>query len=749
MALVNKKKDDPFFIEEKMCKTRFSTIELVDPSLFKGDETLFEIILAKMFSSFKDSLENDKHSKITDDDRRELVSLFQKVFENLKYINNRKGIYEEDSLDALIKLSTSSNLKISFENLVAKYLKVVPENKTKYLVIAIDDFDLKTEGVHSMLEDIRRFLISSKIVLLIACKIEQLREAVEANIYSDYLKQINNNTVILNNVVGNSEVKNKATKYIDKLIPQSRRIKLPEVSRLNLKEILQKKDSTEKANALVIETLYERLTLFLRQETYQDNLLLKGTLRSLISILFNLQKTDNLDKNDKMSHYQRIIDFQDSIKDFLQNYINPEDINYILDSPKDLLNFRVVQTLSKVFDQVPNELKNIRSYDLIQNGDVFTVLFVIDNEILDDDKNYNWYQSLKLLYIIKCLIFRILHDENEYDIFNRAGIINLDLFEENRVIGLPGKRDRIKYVDSSKTIVEKINKLSLDDKAILASFIESLGQIDISYRGNHYDIFTVSLGSGNNVISTLNFSLYSFFTAPYTLIDKLRYNYGVPSNELQKIILINEKWSQSKYFYLFNNPDFVGEFFSEVLLVYDWLSRNSHLNLSEGTYYDFLTAFFSKGIPRIFQNLNKKYPHLSVNENDFQNSFEYAVFFKVDRPALKEVINLFYQDKKIKKDNISYSSIDNESLMSQANNLTQLNAIKNLINFLEANKLKEFRRNTLLKHLDKIDDSLISFILEDKYFKSLFGSTSSNYLANREKLISELKTLVEKVDRNG
>lgn len=754
-ALVNKKKEDPFFCEDDISRIRFATIELVDPSLFKGDETLLEIILAKMFSRFKDIFEKDRQSQINDEEKRELVSLFQKVFENLKYINNRRGIYDEDSLDALIKLSTSSNLKVSFENLVEKYLKIFPENKTKYLVIAIDDFDLKTEGVHNMLEDIRRFLISNRIILLVACKIEQLREAIETNIYAEYLKQIGNNSSILSNIVDKDEIKAKAIKYVEKLIPESKRVSIPEVSRLDLKEILQKSsDVTDDAETLILETLYERLNLFLKKENYHKNLLLKGTLRSLISLLFKLQKTNDLDKSDKKKYLQRINEFQDSIKDFLQTFIKTEDIIYILECPSDLLNFRIIQTLSKVFSQVPDELINIRSYDLIQNGDVFTVLFLIDNEILEDNPDYNWYQSLKLLFILKQLSYRIIQDNDEdYDIFNRAGIINIDLLKDDESVGLPGNRDRITYVDSSKTIVEKINSLSLDDKAILASFIESLGQIDDSYRTDDDDIFAVSLGSGNNIISTLNFSLYAFFTAPYILNDKLRINYGLRSKDLEKITLIDKKWSKSKYFYLFNNSDFVGEFFKEILLSYDWLSRNRHLNLSDGSYYDFLSAFFNKGITRIFQNLNRKYPHLEVSGEDYYNSYEYAAFFKVERPALKEVINLIYQDKISKKENIYLPTSETDELLikiRQHNEVKKISEIKNLLNFLKANKTKDFYKSTLEKHLINIDDSIKSLILNENYFNSLFRSGGNKQaFQNRERLIVELQNLVENIERHG
>jgi hypothetical protein len=180
-ALVGKSDDkhQSFFTTSTLpASTKFATINIVDPSLFRSGENLFEIILAQMFDKFQNEIK--KHDcNLNDDSRRNIIKQFQEVFENLQIINSdRRELYKKESIEALSRLATSSNLRKCFKDLITIYLNEF-EDKKNFLVIAIDDFDLNISGVYEMLEDIRHFLIQSNVILLIACKIEQLDEVVQ------------------------------------------------------------------------------------------------------------------------------------------------------------------------------------------------------------------------------------------------------------------------------------------------------------------------------------------------------------------------------------------------------------------------------------------------------------------------------------------------------------------------------------------------------------------------------------------
>src|SRR5690606_38219394 len=156
----------------------FAGIDVIDPSLYGANETLLEIILAKMFQKFQSDI-NENDNRVNHDDRRAIIKKFQEVFENLQIQNLPKSdLYKKETIEALSQLATSSNLKKSFKELVAVYLEKFEKNK-KYLVFAIDDFDLNLVNAYHMLEEVRRFMIQSNIILLIACKIEQLEEVIK------------------------------------------------------------------------------------------------------------------------------------------------------------------------------------------------------------------------------------------------------------------------------------------------------------------------------------------------------------------------------------------------------------------------------------------------------------------------------------------------------------------------------------------------------------------------------------------
>ncbi|CAI2768345.1 hypothetical protein [Flavobacterium collinsii] len=254
----NKVKHSSFFNSpdfDNISKSSFAEIDIIDPSLFRGNESLFEIIVAKMFSKFQELIKKE-NCGISDEDRRTLIKLFQQVFDNLKIINSdKKEIYNLDSLEALSNLAYSSNLRKGFSDLVGKYLNVLDDKKS-FLIVSIDDFDLNISKAYEMLEDIRHFLIQKRIILLIACKTEQLKDSIINEIVKEYRYKLNleqkskihnftsiderkssrmdNRKITTDFEITNefilTELSNKAEKYIEKLIPFNHQIFIPSLT---------------------------------------------------------------------------------------------------------------------------------------------------------------------------------------------------------------------------------------------------------------------------------------------------------------------------------------------------------------------------------------------------------------------------------------------------------------------------------------------------------------------------------------
>ncbi|WP_299122066.1 hypothetical protein [uncultured Tenacibaculum sp.] len=232
-ALKNKNSKDTFWnATPNLEKAKIKSLDIIDPSLFRNEDKLFEIIISKMFSKFQKKLK--KENTIKNDRKRDLIKQFQKVFNNLKVVHNGKSdVYEKEAIEALSDLAFGTNLKDNFKKLVDEYLLCLygidnSMGKKGFLLIPIDDFDLNISGTYEMLEDIRQFLIQSNVLILIACKIEQLQDSINNEILKEYETLFkykkDNNDLELSEIISN-----KSNKYLTKLFPIERRLKTPDL----------------------------------------------------------------------------------------------------------------------------------------------------------------------------------------------------------------------------------------------------------------------------------------------------------------------------------------------------------------------------------------------------------------------------------------------------------------------------------------------------------------------------------------
>lgn len=238
-ALKNKSDLSDFCVDIDEIKTlkslrnsQIESLDIIDPSLFRNEDKLFEIIISKMFSKFQAELQK-KDSQIKNDNKRDLIKRFQKVFQNLKVVHNGKSdVYDKEAIEALSDLAFGTNLKDNFKDLVNEYLLCMYDinnkrNKKGFLLIPIDDFDLNISGAYEMLEDIRQFLIQSNVIILIASKMEQLQDSINNEIIKEYemiFKYKKKSGLELSEAISN-----KSNKYLTKLFPIERRLKTPDL----------------------------------------------------------------------------------------------------------------------------------------------------------------------------------------------------------------------------------------------------------------------------------------------------------------------------------------------------------------------------------------------------------------------------------------------------------------------------------------------------------------------------------------
>jgi hypothetical protein len=751
-------KNDFFFSEfydkpdNERVKYNFLSLDVIDPSLFRGGETLFEIVLAKMFLKFKSQIEDDdclNKTKISDDDRRKLVGEFQKVFENLKYTkgNHKDDLFRQEALDALINLSSSSNLRESFQSLIKTYLRVLCNNdgKNNFLIIAIDDFDLKIEGVYDMLEDVRQFLITENAIVLIACKMEQLREAVRASIYSKYIDLMCCNKDLLDRIFDEREINRGASKYIEKLFPSKSIIYLKDIFNLDLSKLIHgvPVEYRNDINHAILGVLYQKAKLFIKKESFSKLILLDNTLRSL-------------------SNFNTIISAPNSdLNYFLRNEILSEDFKLekkeklinLLDSKANLLKANFVNIISQPFKSRNFTKRNFlifpRRIENVSLSDCNTIFQLIDENFNVFDENFKFLEYVKLAYGLMNNFYIFNKSLDTKDIENYTFINPEDISNSNRLKNsMFYKCDR----DTFQTKIFTDNKIidKLEDQVVLSAFVSHLGSKDIKFRNDTENIFERVRKKDVNNFKTFQFSVFELFSCVYKenfnlnkmFLDSEIQNESTKFNEYKDC---KDKYFKSKYYHLFLNPYFVSEFYNEFIIACNNLNKHKNEGypkleengIKKEDYHQILVDYFELSLKICFENLNKKYSYLELDFEDYiQLNFIIDLFINTkNNELIKEHINNCIKENLEPKEVSDKVDID-DILITES-----VNELKEFVNYLQSRK--RFSKQLIDRHISLIktkDVDIANYLLsfEFEVLKS-----------KKSEIITKLNSLISRTENNG
>lgn len=715
---------------------KFAEIDIIDPSLFKGNESLIEIILAKMFSRFQDKIKDQK-STISDDVRRCLISRFQKVFENLQIINlDRKELYKLETIEALSKLATGSNLRDCFKELVAEYLKTFEEKE--FLVIAIDDFDLNISEAYPMLEDIRQFLIQNKLIILIGCKVEQLNDALELHFNDLKLK---------------NEIENKSYRYLDKLIPFSRRISLPNVdsiSNIHLRIEDNNKllfDSLKSNLALSIsEVLYKNFNIFLSNNQFRKNSFIPKTIRETQYLFKVLNEKENysllqqylVDEITKKNIFVKEFQELENCSDLTFNIFFIRKIYSVIEN-----DFFKEANINQRYKYEAFKLSNSKLPDSISFGDVFYLIDQLEKfSKIDDWKINEFLDYVKLYYILR--MYKINPNLKKLN-FIKLGFYN---GEQKIVSEEKGLNNRV-FVEFKNQI--DITKLNNSERVVISMFTYLLGDSK-NYR-NDFEKDKLMIGYKKGGIIT-PFSIFNNINNINILSQIFEYD------KTNQIIIKAKKWDKESELVLqLCNPYFTLELFSELI---KFRTREIKQQLPEDSYFDIVCLLFIYGMIDSLKKLEEKYSYIKPLSFEFSNN---PIILLLVRKFISNPNNLKF--RKVNEINeIYFNNLQDENEVQEleiTNNLCtvlnnifidsreeelirkeQLNPelnriVKNLYNKIN-NKNNYTARtvNPFIKELEKIDatSNLVSDIIEFR------NGLKNNFSNSHQKLKDYLKNII-------
>lgn len=229
----NQKKSE-FFKNGRLPKMHF--IGSIDPTAMTSRDSILKMVISRMFNRFSEELQqreqklqNNEYDSSTDISHERRVNRLAKQFTqcsreiDILYDGNQKDL-DVDELEELGALGDSSNLIVSVFQLICEYLEFMGSHEEdSCLVIQIDDADLQIDGTYQLLEDIRKYLLIPNVIILLAANMGQLESTLEQYFLDKYEKSLKYS----NSMINVDQCHAIAELYLEKIIPSSRRIFLP------------------------------------------------------------------------------------------------------------------------------------------------------------------------------------------------------------------------------------------------------------------------------------------------------------------------------------------------------------------------------------------------------------------------------------------------------------------------------------------------------------------------------------------
>lgn len=199
----------------------FTTIDMIDPSYFDEEHNIVAMMVAKLYKSFR-TIESENDRKTCNyDKRRELIDAFGRAQRSMScLLNKEKEQFEADDIEKLADLSIAVDLRGDIDNLVKSYLSFLKKEEG-VLVLCIDDIDLNIGEADTMAEQIRKYLVSSNIIVLLAAKLDQLA-TIKNRHYADQYKYL-----IDKGHIDYSIVEEMTGQFLTKFAPHDQRVYMP------------------------------------------------------------------------------------------------------------------------------------------------------------------------------------------------------------------------------------------------------------------------------------------------------------------------------------------------------------------------------------------------------------------------------------------------------------------------------------------------------------------------------------------
>lgn len=281
---------DLFKTEEGPCGKKMEDIAcflpIIDPSFFDDKHNILDIFIGELYHSYKNLTAEMYGLGVKDREKiKALHSKFRKTKQAICYLNETYQESPIDEVEELARLSEGVELNRIMKELIDTYLETIEK---KCLVISIDDLDLNVKESYRMMEQIRKFLVLPKVVILMAAKPEQLRHGI-CLVLTEYYKNI------LDKYLSQDQITEKAERYLAKFLPVNQRIYMPEPEKFmhyGLEIVTGDKETTyfDTVEFAVLSLIFQKTRYLFYNHDGETSLIVPRNLRELRHLVTNLFK---------------------------------------------------------------------------------------------------------------------------------------------------------------------------------------------------------------------------------------------------------------------------------------------------------------------------------------------------------------------------------------------------------------------------------------------------------------------------
>lgn len=275
--LDGKVESNGLFEYEDSCyeENKFEVLGIIDPTMMNQSESIVRVFLSKLFIKFENIVRTEEREHKLDSEsklgqnRIELLKLFSRCYDNINFLESTdKNYMEQNDLDSLARLGSSTELRMNLRELVEKYRQY---KNVKFLVLQIDDADLSAGNIFDICEQIREYLRIPGIIVLMAADSSQLRNSV----FQEYLGQYKDLQSMQKRIDIVDTCYRKTWRYLEKMFPEGHRIFLPDMAdvlrndptKVKLKYVKEDRETKIDLNENVCVNIQEQLIRLIYDRT--------------------------------------------------------------------------------------------------------------------------------------------------------------------------------------------------------------------------------------------------------------------------------------------------------------------------------------------------------------------------------------------------------------------------------------------------------------------------------------------------